>query len=440
MYDIIFIGGGLNYAGAVVAAKRGFKAALVERDMEHIGGTCLNNGCIPSKHFLHLAETEVKLKNPAFARHKEKLKLSVAVESKDELIRKSHRAIESQCTSAGADLIEGEGKVTAPHKVEVDGKTYEGRYIVIGTGSRPFIPEGIAYDKESIITSDEVLNLKEFPENIAIYGSGAIGLEMASFFAACSVETTLIFRHGHVSNKIHPQILANLEKSLQGLGIKFMSDTSIVEASEHEKKAKVMTNKETFLFDKLLVATGRIPNTEVVQTDQIQIAKGIVTDDYFETTLPDHYAIGDCNAKLMLAHSARAQVLNVVDTLSGHKKRLNLDNIPKFFYTLPLQYAAIGKTKTFLDKENIKYKESIFPLSSLALSHLTGAQNGMIVLYADENGFLIGAEMLAPHAEELISIIGALLANESDIKTAKETVFAHPTFSEGIDRALRRFG
>ncbi len=438
MYDIIFIGGGLNYAGAIVAAKRGLKVALVERDMAHIGGTCLNNGCIPSKHFLHLAEVEVKLKNPAFARHKDRLKLDIAVKEKDDLVQKAHRSIEAQCMQAGVELIEGKGYILDDKSVEVDGKRLEAKYVVLGTGSSPFIPDGIVYDKEAIITSDEVLNLKSFPENIAIYGSGAIGLEMASFFAACGVETTLIFRHEHISNKIHPTLLASLESELQNLGVKFLQNTSIIEAKEHNKKAKITTNEGVLEFDKLLVATGRKPNTDVVKTDKIEVSRAIKTDQFFETTMQGVYAIGDCNGKLQLAHAARAMVLCVVDTILGKKKKLRLDNIPKFIYTLPLQYAAVGLTKTTLDKQGFSYKEAYFPLSALALSHLTGASNGGVVLYSDEENFILGAEMVAPHAEELIGIITTALTGEMDKETLLRTVFAHPTFSESIDRVLRR--
>ncbi|BCD62270.1 dihydrolipoamide dehydrogenase [Nitratiruptor sp. YY08-26] len=438
MYDIIFIGGGLNYAGAVVAAKKGLKVALIEQDMEHIGGTCLNNGCIPSKHFLHLAETEVKLKNPAFIRHKDRLKLEVAVKEKDEVIHKAHRSIEAQCLNAGVELIEGKGYIFDNKKIEVNGKKLEAQYVVLGTGSSPFIPQGIAYNKSSIITSDEVLNLTNFPENIAIYGSGAIGLEMASFFAACGVQTTLIFRHEHISNKIHPTLLTSLEKELQKLGIQFLKNTTIIEATEHNKKAKITTNEGVLEFDKLLVATGRKPNTDVVKTDYIKVSRAIETDEYFATTMQGVYAIGDCNGKLQLAHAARAMVLNVVNTIMGKKKRLNLNNIPKFFYTLPLQYAAVGVTKTTLDKSDIHYKEEYFPLSALALSHLTDAANGGVVLYTDEENFILGAELLTPHAEELIGIITAALAGEMNKDALLKAVFAHPTFSESIDRVLRR--
>ena len=436
MYDVIFIGGGLNYAGAVTAAKRGLKVALIEKDLAHIGGTCLNNGCIPSKHFLHLAETEVKLRNKAFLRDKDRLKIDVAVKEKDALIQKAHRSIEAQCMQSGVELIEGKGYILDDKNVEVNGKILKAKFIVLGTGASPFIPEGIIYDKEVIITSDEVLNLKSLPQTIAIYGSGAIGLEMASFFAACGVETTLIFRHEHISNKIHPTLLASLENELQNLGVKFLKNSSIIEAKEHNKKAKITTNEAVLEFDKLLVATGRKPNTDVVKTSEIKLLRAIDTDEYFQTSKYGVYAIGDCNGKLQLAHAARAMVLNVVDTILGKKERLNLANIPKFIYTLPLQYASVGFTKVSLN--NIAYKESYFPLSSLALSHLMGASEGGIVLYTDKEDFILGAELLMPHAEEIVGIITTALAGEMDKDSLLKAVFAHPTFSESIDRVLRR--
>ncbi len=429
MVDIVFIGGGLNYAGAIVAAKHGLKTVLIEKSLDHLGGTCLHEGCIPSKHFLHLSETLLKLHNPAFKIHKDRLKLDVAVKEKDTLIKKAARSVQMQCEAAGVELVEGEGFLIEPHKVQVGGEVYEAKHVVIGTGSHPFIPEGIVYDGQTIITSTEVLNLKAFPQNIAVYGSGAIGLEMASYFAAIGVETHLFFRHEHISNKIYPELLTRMERQLQEIGITLHPNTSILEAVEHEKRAKITTNKGVMEFEKLLVATGRRPNVDMVKTEAIEVEKGIVTDQFFQTTLPHHYAVGDCNAKLMLAHAARAQVLNVVDGILGKREPLVLQNIPKFIYTLPLQYAVVGEKGS---------KEAFFPLSAMALTHLVGAAEGGVVLYADDEGFLTGAEIFAPYAEEIISVIAAALACESDISTLSHAVFPHPTIGEAIDRALRK--
>jgi len=371
----------------------------------------------------------LKLKNPSYKIHKDRLKLPVAVEQKDELVLKATKSIMQQCQSAGVELIEAQGYLVDENLIEAGERKIGAKYVVMGTGSYPFIPPGIEYDKTCVITSDEVLNLREFPKSIAIYGSGAIGLEMAGFFAANGVDTTLIYRHGHISNKIHPLLVEAIEKELSKNGVKLMPDTSIVEAAEHERRARVVTNKDIYEFDALLVATGRVPDTEVVKCDKIEVSKGIVCDDFFETALKNHFAVGDCNGKLQLAHAARAQVLNVVDNIAGKKRRLNLNNIPRFIYTLPLQYASVGIKGD---------KEAYFPLSAMALPHLTEAASGGVVVYADEEGFLTGAEIYSPHAEEIVGSVTTALSGEMDVESFLRTVFPHPTYSEAIDRALRR--
>ncbi len=203
MYDIIYIGGGLNYAGAIVAAKHGLKVALVETSLDQLGGVCLHKGCIPSKMFLYHANTIRQSKESVFT-GEIMLDMQVLTAKKNKLIKSASKAVRAQC--AQFDLIEGKGQVIAPHKIEVEGKIYESEYIVIGTGSSPYIPEGIIYDGKAIITSNEVLELQKLPKEIAIYGDGAIGMEMACFFASAGVDVTLISRGKTFLEKSHPMI------------------------------------------------------------------------------------------------------------------------------------------------------------------------------------------------------------------------------------------
>src|SRR5665648_186450 len=163
MYDIIYIGGGLNYAGAIIAAKEGLKIALIETSLDQLGGTCLHKGCIPSKMFLHYAQTVLQSKESVFDGDIA-LNMQILVEKKAKLISNSLKSITAQCKEI--DLIEGEGHIIAAHKVAVGDKIYEGKYIVIGTGSSAFIPEGIAYDGMNIITSNEVLEMTKLPKSI----------------------------------------------------------------------------------------------------------------------------------------------------------------------------------------------------------------------------------------------------------------------------------
>ena len=210
-----------------------------------------------------------------------------------------------------------------------------------------------------------------------------------------------------------------------------MPNTSIESAKTKNNKVIIKTNNGEIKTEKLLVATGRIPNTDVIETDKIKVSKGIEVNEYFQTSLPNVFAIGDCNAKLMLAHAARAEALNVANFILGKKERLNLNNIPKFIYTIPLSYANIG-----IRSEN----KTIFPLKYLGIRDaIPYAENGEVILYADDEGFIIGADILSPYAEEIIGTIATAIESEIDINTFKKVTFPHPTFSESIDRALRRF-
>ena len=434
MYDILYIGGGLNYAGAIIAAKKGLKVALVEKELALLGGTCLHKGCIPSKMFLHHANTLRESRNPLF-NGSLTLDMEALVSKKNTLTQSANKAVISQCRNI--DLIEGEGKLVAPHTVEVKGKTYEAEHIVIGTGSSLFIPEGIAYDGEQIISSDEVLEMKSLPKNIAIYGDGPIGREMASFFASNKVKTTLISRHEGLLKGAHPLITEGMRVQTEKLGIEHLRNHPVLKAHATQRGVHITFEDGTSkYFDKLLVATGRKPNTDVIATDEVKVKRGIVTDSSYETTLSQHYAIGDCNGKLQLAHAARAQALYVTQKILGKAPAtLNLSHVVRFIHTLPMSYASVGKTKQILESQKTAFKESIVTLNHFTASAFHDASRGVMVAYADSEGFILGAEILAPDAEELIAPVAMALAGEMDAPLAQRTIMAHPTFSEALERS-----
>jgi dihydrolipoamide dehydrogenase len=439
MYDIIYIGGGLNYAGAIVAAKQGKKVALVEADLSQLGGVCLHKGCIPSKMFLHHANTVFESRNEVL---KGTLLLDVAklTEKKTALLESVGKIVQKQCESAGVELVEAKGTVVAPGKVQAGSEMLEAAAVVMGTGSSPVIPEGIDYDGKRVITSDEVLELTALPEKIAVYGTGAIGLEMASFFAASGVEVMLIGRDDAFPKGAHVSVQQAMKTQLEKLGITPVTG-SIVSAKSTDKRGVhiVMEDKREHYVPMLLVATGRRPNTGVAGCKEIAVERGIVTDGWFETTLKGHYAIGDCNGKLQLAHAARAQALNVTDRLLGNAPRmLNLSHVVKFIHTLPMSYAYVGKRRSELDAEGIRYREKAVPLNQFTYAVYNHATKGMMISYVDAQGFILGAEILAPNAEELISAVAMALAGEMDAAQANRTILAHPTFSEALERTFYR--
>jgi len=435
-YDIIYIGGGLNYAGAIVAAKNGKKVALIESDISQLGGVCLHKGCIPSKMFLHYAMGVFESQNEIFE-GEIKLNMQTLFEKKRSLLSSVTKVVTKQCSHF--DLIEGKGYLVAPHQVKVNETLYEGENIVIGTGSSSFIPEGIVHDGKNIITSDDVLMLQELPKDIAIYGDGAIALEMASFFATAGVkDVKLLFRHDTIQKKTHPNVQKILTDQLEKIGVTLLPQHSIIDAKSTSEGVTInLEGTDTLTVSKLLVATGRHPNTDVIECDAIKVSKGIDTDAFFETSLKNHYAIGDCNAKLQLAHAARAQALNVTDKILGKDPRaLNLDNVVKFIHTLPMSYAQVGRVKYDLEIEGIEYKESIVTLNQFTYSVYNHASKGIMISYVDNDGFILGAEIVAPNAEELIATVAMALAGEMDATTAKRTVLAHPTFSEALERTF----
>jgi len=434
-FDIIFIGGGLNYAGAIVAARAGLKCLLIEKDINHLGGACLHEGCIPSKHLLHYAATLLETRKPAFRHNGLKVDMPAVQQEKDNLILETTGVIRNQLARAKVDVLEGTGKITMANVVEAAGRKFSAQYIVIGTGSSPFIPEGIAFDAESIITSNEALGLKYLPENIAIMGAGPIALEFASFFNANGVDTTLFVRRNEILPQAHPLVRNNLKAGLEETGIKFYLSTQVNSARSENGKVCVETSGGAHTFDKFMVATGRLPNTGCVAWSGIETGRGIVTDSRFETTAPGHYAIGDCNNRLKLAHAARAQVLFVVEQiLNKEPAPLDMATVPRFINTLPLSYARVGVIKTDLEKQHIPFNESIFKLSGITISRTYDATGGVVILYSDKNNVLIGAEILSPQAPDLIGIITTALNKIYDADTFRRIIFPHPTLSEAIGR------
>jgi dihydrolipoamide dehydrogenase len=431
MYDVIIVGGGLGYTAAVVLAKAGKKVALIEKDLSHIGGTCLHNGCIPSKNLLHRAKSLIHSKEDVFEGDLN-LNLEKLQEKIKKIVKRNTDAILTQLKAAQVEIIEDEGYVVDDGVfLKRQNKIIKSEYIIISDGSLPRIPDGIEVDKKRIITSDEALNFTTPPKEISIYGSGAIGLEMASFFAAIGSKVNLIYRHSTISKKFPSLITQKIEEQLKNIGVNLMPNSPISKAYTKDDKAVMEINGKTLKTEYLLVAAGRIPKTDIVKTDKIKVQKGIVVNEYFETTMPKVYAVGDCNAKLMLAHAARAQALNVADQILGKKEKLNLDNIPKFIYSLPLSYASVGVKGE---------KEVFFPLNYLGIAgSLYGDSLGIVYIWADNEGFITGGDIFAPNAEEIIGTITTALTSEIDIDTFKKVVFPHPTYSEAIDRALRRF-
>lgn len=435
MYDIAIIGAGLGYVGAIEAAKEGLRVALVEREAESIGGACLNSGCVPSKHLLHYAQVQLELRRKPFTVHSDALDLGLLKKERESVLANFRRHIREEL--ADVDLFIGEGVVQKPGVVSVGTEEIAAKNIIFATGSTPFVPRGIAYDKEHIITSDEVFSLARLPESITILGSGAIGLEFASYFAAQGVDTTVISSQ----NRLIPNALGyaseELEQMMREEGVDFIFNKRAKSATYEQGRVVLDLDGAVHESEKLLVATGRVPNTKAAQCEEIALERGIKTDEWFETTCKNHYAIGDCNGRLMLAHSARAQILNVIDKIKGEPALLDLGIVPSFIYTQPMSYASVGMDEESLKKANVTYKRGTYRLRELSISRFLEARDGVISVLANSQKEIIGAEILAPNAADLISIFATAISLGADVAHLKKIIFPHPTISEGINMAIK---
>jgi dihydrolipoamide dehydrogenase len=263
---------------------------------------------------------------------------------------------------------------------------------------------------------------------------------MASFFASAGVEVTLISHSEILLKRSHPLIQSAMTKEMKKLGIKHLKKHFVSSAQNTSEGVHIsFKDGSSAFFEQMLVATGRQPNIEVIATGAIAVDRGIQTDAFYETTLPKHYAIGDCNGKVQLAHAARAQALNVTMQILGRKpSKLNHDHVVKFIHTLPMSYATVGQNRDTLEKNAISFKESIMKLNNFTGSAFHQAGNGVMIVYADEVGLILGAEILAPDAEELIAPVAMALAGEMDASSASQTIMGHPTFSEALERTYFR--
>lgn len=381
-FDLIIIGAGPGgYEAAIHAGHRGLKTLLVEKNK--LGGTCLNVGCIPTKHWLTIAHSFTS--SSAFqAEHWGEL-----VSKTQRLIVRMQKGIEKQLLEAKVDLVYGEADREGKN-VTVAGRSYTGKHIMIATGSSPGIIPGLVPDGKRIFTSDTIFNLPQLPASIAIVGAGVIGLEFADIFSGLGVKVTLYDILDKPLPKEDQDALKLIIRQLERKGCIF----------------KLGAAAETHQEDIILVAAGR-------KTPKLAV------NEYCETAEPEVYAVGDVNGKALYAHAATYQGLKVVDNILRPKKTINLNCVPRVLYTAP-QLAAVGKvTETCLS----------FPFSGLGRAQAEGRTEGFVKIYLDQK-VIVGCVLCAENADALIGEAVVLINLGCTLDRLSDMMHPHPSFSE----------
>jgi len=451
-FDVTIIGSGPGgYVAAVRAGQLGLSTAIIEKD-KNLGGTCLLRGCIPTKALLHTADLldEFKhAKNFGISTSEVTLDFDQAQKFKGKVVLKGSKGVEFLMRKNKVQVFKGLAHIDGPGRITVkadDGSTQEvkTKNIIIATGSVPRSLPGLAIDGQHIITSDEILELKQVPKSLMVLGAGAVGVEFASMFARFGSDTTIVEMLPHLLPIEDEEISAELEKAFKRQGIKVFTGASFQSATVENGvvRSAVKVGEETreFTAEKLLVAIGRRAFTDGLglENTRVELERGYIkVDGYMRTAEPNVYAIGDVIPTPWLAHVASAEGILAVETIAGKNARpINYDRVPSCTYCQP-EVASVGLTEAKARDRGYDVKVGKFSLPVLAKTQIVGASEGLVKIVSDKKySEVLGLHIIGPHATEMIVEGGAALQMEATVEEMINMMHAHPTVSEGIHEAF----
>ena len=449
-FDLLVLGGGPGgYLCAERAAQGGMKVAVFEK--KALGGTCLNEGCIPTKTFLnsskmyrHAKESEaygVVADNVTYDHAK-------VVERKDSVVKTLVAGVGATMKSNKVTVISASAKVAGRGQngflVEADGVTYEGKRLVIASGSETVVPPvpGLKEGLESgfVVTNREVLDEKTLPKNLVVIGGGVIGLEMAYYFASVGVSVTVIEMMPKIAGATDPDICKVLTDAFTKRGMVFKLSSKVLEVKKDSVIYEENGEKKELKCDKVLLSAGRKPATANIGIETLALdmdRAAIKTDRHLCTNVSGVYAIGDCNGKLMLAHTAYREAEVAVNHMLGIADEMRYDVIPSIIYTDP-EVASVGYSKEEAEKLGMKVKEVKLPMSYAGryLAETNGGKGFIKIVVDTEKNRLVGCHMVGSYASEIIMTATMMVDTELTPSRLKKLVFPHPTVAEIIREAI----
>lgn len=444
---IIIIGAGPGgYETAVVAAKKGAEVVIISDGP--VGGTCLNEGCIPTKSFCRNAEVlEDLAKGSVFGIENlsYNFDFSKAVSRKNEVIGQLRKGVEGLMGGKGITLVYGKASFKDAHTVVVDGQEYEGDYIIIATGSYSASLPIPGADLPGVITSREILDLEAVPQRLCVIGAGVIGLEFASIFKSFGSEVSVVEYCKDILPRFDTDLAKRLKQALGKRGISIDTGAQVQSISECEGGLKVNYMKKDKEFsveaDKVLMAVGRRANVGSVNLADVGVEftpRGIVVDGEMRTSVPHIYAIGDCVGGIMLAHVATFQGFKALASIFGEPCNIDLSIVPAAVFTNP-EAATVGLTEDECKDKGMKIKclKSFYRANGKALSMDEPEGYCKIVVSEEEGseGRILGCHMFGAHCADIVQEVSALMAKGATIAEIKEMVHAHPTLSEVFQNA-----
>lgn len=445
--DIIIIGSGAGgYEAAVNAAKNGLSVTIIEANK--LGGTCLNEGCIPTKALCRNAAILEDLK------HAEEFGISdisfqfdikKAIERKNEVVKTLVSGVEFLLRNKLINYVEGKAVFKDANTVLVGTEEYTTDHIIVATGSvSKMLPiDGI--DLPNVLTSKEILDIDYIPKRLCIVGAGVIGLEFASIFHAFGSEVTVLEYAKEILPNFDTDLTKRFKQVLTKKGIEIVNQAAVAKIVRSERELVVnhefKGEAKECAADVVLMAVGRVPNVDSLNLSDIGInysPKGIEVNEYMQTNIPSVYAIGDINGECLLAHAATFQGIKALNHIIGKEDNIRLDVMPSTVFTFP-EVAVVGLSENQCKEKGISFKakKSLFRANGKAVS--MGETDGFCKVLADDSGKLLGCHIFGAHAADLIHEVSSLINKETTVDEFKDMVHAHPTLGEVIQECIREF-
>ena len=455
-FDLLILGGGMSYVGAIRAAQLGLSVGLVERD--RLGGTCLNRGCIPSKALLETADLlhrvtqqgaefglsgsdGVGLDYPALGRRR------------DAVVDKHVSGVEFLLKKNKVTVLHGQGVLTGPTSVRVSGGDSgdveaSAANLILATGSAPRSLPGLDPDGRLIITSDEALQRDDVPKRVTIVGAGAIGVEWASLYNDFGAEVTLVEFLDRLVPLEDPEVSKELGRVFRKRGIVMhlasTIDTETLKKGDNDISFQIAAKdggkRADVTADVILVAVGRRPLTDGIGLEVIEgveVDRGYVkVDEFMRTGAPNMYAIGDIVPGFALAHVASHEAVVAVEHLAGHEPEpVRMELMPRVTFCRP-QIASVGLTEEEATAAGHEVKTGSFPFRALGKATIVGEIDGFAKFVADAgSGLLLGTHIIGPHAGDLIAEPTYAQLVEGTAAELAMNVHAHPTLPEVLPEA-----
>ena len=441
-FDVVVIGGGpAGYVAAIRAAQVGGKVAVVEKS--ELGGTCLNRGCIPTKTFLKNTEIiegiemsskrGIILENEKFT-----VDMPKVVSLKNEIVKTLTNGVQGLLKSNIIKIFKGVGKINKDKDVVINGeKVLRTNKIILAGGSKVGSVNIPGIESKRVLTSDDILDLKELPKSLAVIGGGVVGVELGQAYLSFGSEVTVIEMMDRIVPGVDREASETLRKALEKKGMKILTSSKIKEIIDEGDKLRIkLEDKEDVVAEKALLSIGRVPDLEAVGELDLEMERGkIKVDKYMETSMEGVYAPGDINGIKMLAHAAfRMGEVAAENAILGNHREIKLETTPSAIYTIP-EVGMVGLTEEEAkEKYDINIGKFAFVGNGRALA--SGDTTGFVKVIADKKyGEILGVHIVGQSAAEIINEASSLMAMEITVDEVIKTIHGHPTFSEALFEA-----